>query len=278
MRDIPFKHLKFKNYTIQGFSRAAIQTFWHIPEFHLGFDLGAQPWEFMGTQNWFISHTHLDHLAMLPSFVARRRMMKMDPPCIYLPEKFIDPVARMLKIWTRLDSGKFPCELIGMKPGDSVELSREIVVEAHATTHRIESLGYVVFNRRKKLRPEFLTLPGEEIKRLKEEGAEINYEIKIPKIAYLGDSNYLGLDENPIFYESETLIMEMTFVEHRHQSEKIHKFGHIHLDDVVARQEKFKNELIIASHFTARSVTEAILDAVQKKLPDMLGGRLKLWL
>ncbi|MBQ6109382.1 MAG: metal-dependent hydrolase, partial [Thermoguttaceae bacterium] len=74
-----------------------------------------------------------------------------------------------------------------------------------------------------------------------------------------------------------TLIMEMTFVEQRHLSDKIHKFGHIHLNDVVARQNRFHNELIIASHFTARSVTDAILNSVREKLPDMLGGRLKLW-
>ncbi len=278
MRDISYRHLKFKNFTIEGFSRAAIQTFWRIPEFHLGFDLGALPWEFMGTQNWFISHTHLDHLAMLPNYVARRRMMKMSPPTIYLPENFVNLAAKLLKVWSHLDCGKFPCELVGLKPGDSVELSREIVVEAYPTSHRVDSLGYVVFHRRKKLLPEYLALPGEEICRLKNEGASITYEIKTPKVAYLGDSNQIGLDVNPIFYEAEVLITEMTFVEKRHQCGKIHKFGHIHLDDIVQRQEKFKNELIIASHFTARSTAEAIFRSVQEKLPDMLGGRLKLWL
>ncbi len=278
MRDIPYRHLKFKNFTIEGFSRAVIQTFWRIPEFHLGFDLGAQPWEFMGTQNWFVSHTHLDHIAMLPNYVARRRMMKMPPPIIYLPKNFVNLTAKLLKVWSHLDCGKFPCELVGLSPGDSVELSREIVVEAYPTSHRIDSLGYVVFERRKKLLPEYLSLSGDEIRRLKESGENITYEIKTPKVAYLGDSNQIGLDVNPIFYDAEVLIMEMTFVEERHQSGKIHKFGHIHLDDVVQRREKFKNELIIASHFTARSTSETILRTVQEKLPDMLDGRLKLWL
>ncbi|MDO4630298.1 MAG: MBL fold metallo-hydrolase [Planctomycetia bacterium] len=276
MRDIPYKQISCENYTIQGFSRAAIQTFWHIPEFHLGFDLGAHPWEFMGTPNWFISHTHLDHLAMMPNYVARRRMMKMEPPRIFMPERFVEPVTYLLRAWEHLDYGAFPCELVGLQPGESVELSREIVVEAFQTVHRVDSLGYVVYDRRKKLRPEFLTLSGEEIKRLKDEGTEISYEIKVPKVAYLGDSNYRGLDENPIFYEAETLIMEMTFAEDQHQSCKIHKFGHIHLDDVVTRRDRFKNKRIIASHFTARSTTDAIYKAVQKKLPDMLDGRLKL--
>jgi len=32
----------------------------------------------------------------------------------------------------------------------------------------------------------------------------------------------------------------------------IHKYGHTHLDDFVARADLFENELIIASHFSTR--------------------------
>ena len=58
--------------TVEGYSRAAVQTYWRIPELKIGFDLGAQPWDFMGTPTWFITHTHLDHVAALPVYVARR--------------------------------------------------------------------------------------------------------------------------------------------------------------------------------------------------------------
>ncbi|GIT29924.1 MAG: hypothetical protein Ct9H300mP1_19700 [Planctomycetaceae bacterium] len=59
-----------------------MQTYWRVPELKLGFDLGGSPWSFMGTNTFFISHGHLDHMAALPVFVARRRMMKMEPPTI----------------------------------------------------------------------------------------------------------------------------------------------------------------------------------------------------
>ena len=86
----PFRTLQHKDLTIEGYSRAAVQTYWRIPELKLGFDLGAQPWSFMGTPTWFVTHTHLDHIAALPVYVARRRMMKMEPPTIYLPEHAVD--------------------------------------------------------------------------------------------------------------------------------------------------------------------------------------------
>ena len=36
----------------------------------------------------------------------------MEPPVIYLPEHAIDPVNQILKVFTRLDRGRLPCELL----------------------------------------------------------------------------------------------------------------------------------------------------------------------
>ena len=46
--------------------------------------------------------------------------------------------------------------------------------------------------------------------------------------------------------------MELTFVAPQHRKDKIHKFGHMHLDDLLERRDRFHNELIIASHFSTR--------------------------
>ena len=103
IENLPLRTFQFKGLTIEGYSRAAVQSYWRIPELKLGFDLGGSPWSFMGTQFFFISHAHLDHLAAIPVYVARRRMMKMEPPTIYLPEHSVELVDRMLKLFTRLD-------------------------------------------------------------------------------------------------------------------------------------------------------------------------------
>ena len=87
------------------------------PRVEVGFDLGAQPWSFMGTPTWFVSHAHIDHLVALPVYVARRRMMKMEPPTIYLPEDMIEPMERILKLFSRLDRGRLPCTLVPCGPG-----------------------------------------------------------------------------------------------------------------------------------------------------------------
>jgi ribonuclease Z len=232
----------------------------------------------MGTPTWFISHAHLDHLAALPVYVARRRMMKMEPPVIYLPEYTIDTVERILKLFTRLDRGRMPCDLRPMRPGDEIELSREHVVTVSATRHTVPSLGFVVWERRRKLKPEYQQLAGHEIRDLRLSGTEVTEERRIARVAYLGDSAPEGLDACPAMYEAQILIMEMTFVAPSHRKDKIHKFGHTHLDDIAERQGRFQNEVIIASHFSTRYSSKRIRDLVARALPDSLGGRLQLWL
>jgi len=278
VNNVPATKLTHKNLTIEGYSRAAVQTYWRIPELKLGFDLGAQPWDFMGTPTWFISHTHLDHIAALPVYVARRRMMKMDPPVIYLPEHAIENVQRILQAFSRMDRGRLPCELLPIKPGDEIELSRELVVTAHRTQHTVPSMGFIVWERRKKLKPEYTDFSGEQIRDLRLAGTDVTLEIRSPQVAYLGDSAPEGLDNCPDMYKAHILIAEMTFVAPGHRKEKIHKNGHMHLDDFIERKDRFENEMIIASHFSTRYHDRQIRRFVEKALPDMLGGRLHLWL
>jgi ribonuclease Z len=278
VNNLPVKTLVHKGMTIEGYSRAAVQTYWRVPELKLGFDLGAQPWAFMGTGTWLVSHTHLDHVAALPVYVARRRMMKMEPPTIYLPEEAVENVERILKLFTRLDRGRMPCTLVPTKPGDEIELSRELVITVSATKHTVPSLGFVVWERRRKLKPEYLQLSGDQIRDLRQSGAEVTEERRLPRLAYVGDSSPEGLDNCPAMFEAQVLITELTFVAPRHRKEKIHKFGHMHLDDLIERRSRFKNELIVASHFSTRYHQNQVRQYVSQALPDMLDGRLYLWL
>lgn len=264
--------------TIEGYSRAAVQSYWRIPELKLGFDLGAHPWEFMGTPTWLLSHTHLDHVAALPVYVARRRMMHMDPPTIYLPEQSVEDVRKLLLIMQRLDRGRQTCHLHGVRPGDNLELSREHVVTPIATKHTIPSVGYVVWDRRFKLKEEFHGLPGEKIRDLKLSGVEITREVRIPLVAYTGDTAPQGLDDNPVVFEAKILITELSFVRAKHRREKIHKFGHIHLDDLVERADRFRNEVIICGHLSTRYFPDEVRRTVDKRLPRVLRDRVRLWI
>ena len=100
----------------------------------------------------------------------------------------------------------------------------------------------------------------------------------MPRVAFLGDSAPQGLDNCPAMYEAQVLITELTFVAPRHRKEKIHKFGHIHLDDLIERRDRFKNELVIAAHFSTRYHVQQVRNFVERAVPDMFVGRLHLWM
>lgn len=273
----PFHTLKVGDLTIEGYSRAAVQSYWRIPELKLGFDLGAQPWDFMNMPQWFITHAHLDHLAALPVYIARRRMMKMEPPTIYLPAEILDDVKRLLLVWQRLDRGRMICELHGVLPGEEIALGREHVVTVFPTSHTVPSVGFMVWDRRNKLKEEYQHLTGEQIRDIRLSGTPVSREVRTPLIAYTGDTNPNGLDATPDLYRVKVLITEMSFILPKHRKDKIHKFGHMHLDDFVERAGRFKNELIVAAHFSTRYHPNEVRKLLDNKLPPELKAKMKLW-
>lgn len=278
LENLPVLRMEHAGLTIEGYSRAAVQSYWRIPELKIGFDLGGSPWDFMGTPTIFVTHAHLDHMAALPVYVARRRMMKMEPPTIYLPHENVEGVDRLLKAWQRLDRGRMNCTLNGVKPGDEIELGRDHSITVFATAHTVPSVGYQVWLRRKKLKPEYQGLTGDQIRDIRLSGVEVSAEIRTPLVCYMGDTSPAGLDNNPTVFESKVLITELTFFRPEHRKDKIHKFGHTHLDDLIERSDRFQNELIIATHFSTRYQTDQIERAVMKRLPPRLKERIKLWL
>ena len=234
IQNVAVKSMQHNGLTIEGYSRAAVQTYWRVPELKLGFDLGAQPWRFMGTPTWFLSHGHLDHAAALPVYVARRRMMKMAPPSIYLPKVTVESVEALLRCWQRLARGR--------------------------------------------VQEKFHGLSGDKIREIRLSGTDVTTEVRYPLVAYLGDSAPGGLDACPAAYKARVLIMELTFVAPHHRREQIHKYGHMHLDDLVERADLFQNELVIASHFSTRYHPKQIRYWVKRSLPSALSKRLVLWL
>lgn len=275
--NLPLKTMVHDEYTIEGYSRAAVQTYWRIPELKIGFDMGGTPWSFIGTQTYFISHAHLDHMAALPAYVARRRMMKMEPPTIYLPAKVAEPVERMLRAWQKLDRGRMICNLVAAEPNQEFELSREHVVTTFETKHTVPSLGYVIWERRKKLKQEYQGLSGDQIRDLRLSGTEVSGEVRIPIVCYCGDTAPQGLDNCEAVYTSKILITELTFFRPEHRKDKIHKFGHTHLDDIFERADRFQNELIVLGHFSTRYHESQLRKAVEKRLPEDLKKRIELW-
>lgn len=280
--NLPLLSLSHPPLTVEGWSRAAVQTYWRVPELKLLFDIGGAPWAFMGTPTVCVTHAHLDHMAALPQYVARRRMMKMTAPRVFVPAPAADPTERMLRTWQRLDRGRMELDLVGVPVDESIAdwefaLSRELVLTAFPTRHTVPSVGYIVWERRKKLKAKYQDLKGEEIRDLRLSGVEVSEERRIPLVCYTGDTAAEGLDADPAIYQAKILITEMSFFRKDHRRDKIKKYGHTHLDDIVERADRFENEQIILSHLSTRTHHRPAEKAIQKRLPKELSERVHLW-
>lgn len=277
IENAPYRSLRHGGLTVEGWSRAGIQSYWRIPELRIGFDLGAIPWDFTPVGTWFVTHGHIDHLMALPGLLARRGMLKFPPPTIHVPAEIVGGVRQLLAAWEALDGGRLACEIVGMNPGDRVELPDDRLVSAFATAHPVPSRGYVVWERRHKLKAEYVGRSGSELKQLREAGAATTAEVSVPLVCYTGDTGPAGLDVDPAVYEAKVLIVEMTFARPDHVRDRIHAFGHLHLDDFVERADRFRNELIIAAHVTSRDEPADFQKWVKDRLPAGLRERVRVW-
>jgi hypothetical protein len=64
-------------------------------------------------------------------------------------------------------------DFVGMAARDEVELNRQLVMTSFPVDHRVRSLGYTTWEKRKKLLPELVGLPGPEIAARKYAGLPI---------------------------------------------------------------------------------------------------------
>ena len=245
----------------------------------LGFDLGLQPWSFMATPTWFVSHTHLDHIAALPVYVSRRRMMKMEPPTIYLPavrqSTTSSVCSRAFSGWT---GAGLPVDAhrAGAGPGDRAVARAGRHRPADPAHHPLAGLPRL--GARKKLKPEYQGFTATRSATCGSPASRFPARSACPGVAYLGDTAPAGLDVCPDVYRAEILILEMTFVSPQERPDRIHKYGHMHLDDILQRADRFENDWIIASHFSTRLPPPVIERIIRQRLPQSLKDRLKVWL
>ena len=279
--NVPNYRVQHRGLTIEGYSRAAVQTHFRILPIGICFDMGACPWSYVSTPRVALSHLHLDHAAALPSYVGRRQMLRMSPPTVYVPEQTVGAVRAMLDAWAVLDVASLDCELVGLSPGQQVSLSNRIFMRAVPMAHPVPTLGYILYERRTKLKSQYQGLPSVEIGRLARQGTQVKQAHDVPIVAYVGDTGAAGLDAHPDIYRAQVLVTEITFVRPNPNAEtleKIRRFGHLHLVDVLERADAFQNELILVSHLTTRHDRQDILEFLDQDVPAALRQRMVVWI
>ncbi len=255
-------------FRIFGESIAGEATCLQIPELDLGFDIGSCPRAVLSSKHLAISHGHMDHIGSLAYFCSQRRFQGMGTAKIVCDARIASAIKRMMDGYVDLERQRTPYELISLLPDQPLEIKNNILLRGFETEHTCPSFGYTVSEKRTKLKPEFLELPQEKLRELKERGTEITRSFEVPLIAYTGDTSPGPHLIREDVRKAQLVISECTFFEPEHKERA--KVGmHMHLDDVAEWLRILECQHIILIHVSRRTD----MNYARKRIAEVAGPK-----
>jgi len=262
---------------LEGLSVAGVETCIEVPSLRLVLDMGRCTRSAIHQPLVLLSHGHLDHIGAVAQHAARRSMMSMGESTYLVPAAVAEDVEALFNAAGRLDGQVIPRRIVALSPGEEFEIAKHRWVRPFATYHRVPSQGYTVWERRHRLRDEFHGLPGARLAELRKSGVALEEARDVALLSFTGDTRIEVLERSPELQQTETLVMETTFLDDRVSVEGARSTGHIHLDEVLQRAELLPRGEVVMSHFSARYTDEEVRRIVAARLPDELRGIVRLF-
>lgn len=267
--------IKTEALTLRGVSLGGVYTSIFVPELGALFDVGIPSRSCAPADFLFLSHGHTDHAGALPAYLGIRGLIgKQKPPTVFMPEQIVDAVQKSLTHMSELQRYDLSIEAVPMVPGALAPVRGDLYVRAFETHHVVPSLGYSLIRKIKKLRSEFAGLPGPEIASRKRAGEELFYIEERTEISYCTDTLIQALDNNPELYESRVLVLECTFLDERKSLKAARAGCHVHLDEILERSDRFKNESLVLMHFSQLYKPAEVVEILDKRCPPDLRERI----
>jgi ribonuclease Z len=262
-------------YTIRGVSVGGVYTSLHVPELDVLFDVGIPFRSAAGASTLCLSHGHVDHAGALGSLLGIRALHGIKKPLrLVMPAEIVEPMLRSLGAIAEMQRWPLEVDAIGVSPGDVVDLKKGVWLRAFRTFHPVPSLGYQLFRKVRKLRPELAGRPREELVARKQAGEEVTDEAIHLELAYATDTLVQVLDHEPSILDSRVLILESTFLDARKTIETARAGCHIHLDEILERADRFRNQHLVLMHVSQLYRPMDVARILDTRVPAELRARI----
>lgn len=258
-----------------GGSRAGEGTLLLLPQLRLALDAGRPARALVPATTVCVTHTHLDHILGVPAWASQRQLQGMPPGRLVVPAPQGPALAELLQRVAALEGGDgYGVSIVQAHDGFTLPLRPGFELSFFATTHWLPTLGCCLWWTRQRLRPELAGVPGEELARRRAKGEQISETVRVALLAYLGDTDPRVFDLHPWLARVEVLITECTFLRPADR-QRAARFGHTHIDDLVARVGDLANRHLVLTHLSRRHRLSTGSRELRRRLADF-AGRLHL--
>ena len=266
----------FAGLQFHGVSLSGIRTSITMPELHIAFDT-AQGFPYLiPMKKFFVSHGHLDHAAGIPYIISQKNLFRMPVAEYYMPPTLIEPLTEIMRLWEKIEEHEYKFKFIGVGTED-IEINSQHIIRAFPTYHRIESFGYTLFHRSRKLLPKFDGAPREVIIQARNQGLAIDKEHLIPLVSFTGDTKIEFLQGPDWIRKSKILILESTYLDHKKSVQEARDWGHTHLDEIIPCLDEIQAEKIVLIHISSRYSTDEARRIVELKVPKKHHDRIVIF-
>jgi ribonuclease Z len=257
--------------TIAGGSRAGEGTLILLPQLRLALDPGRPHRALTPMKTALISHGHLDHLGGLGYWAAQRFLNAMGRATVLAPHQIAPALEELLATFAKLEGGSpYEIDVVAVDAGDRHPLRADMELELFATDHWVPTLGTRLLWSRRRLRQELRRLDGDEIARRRSAGEVITETHSAPLLSYCADSGPGLFESHPAALDAEVLLLECSFFSPSDR-ERATRYGHLHLDDLLARAGELSCRHLVLLHASRRHRMHEVEGILAERLEPLLG-------
>jgi ribonuclease Z len=255
---------------IVGGTRAGEGTLILLPQLHLALDAGRPHRALPAMTTVLVSHGHADHLGGVAYWASQRHLQAMGAARLAAPREIAADVEALLETHARLEGGRsYAIEIVAVDALSSLTLRRDMELAFFATDHWVPTLGSLLKWVRHRLLPELSGLPGEEIAARRRAGEPVSEPVETDLLAYCADSGPGVLEPGSAALAAEVMLLECSFFKPGDR-ERAARYGHLHLEDLLARVENLSCRHLVLLHASRRHRLREVEQILEKQLRPAL--------